>query len=154
MTQAIRTIGQGCYWDDLALGERLRTVGRTITETDLVNFVNLSWLTEELFANAHSREGMAIKGRPVPAALVYACAEGLLTPFMQGTGLAFLNAQLDVKAPTQVNDTIHVECEVIELREASKGHRGHIRTRNQVVNQDGVTVLEYTPLRIMKRRPA
>ena len=146
------TIGHGFYWDDLSVGFRFQTISRTITEADLVNFVNLSWMTEELFANAHGREEMAIKERAVPAALVYAYAEGLLTPSMQHTGLAFFNAEIDVKGPTLVNDTIHVECEVIELRQSSKGNRGHARTRNRVVNQRGETVLEYNPLRMMKMR--
>lgn len=152
MTDHVTTIGLGFFWDDLKLGFRFRTIGRTITETDLVNFVNMTWLTEELFANAHARDGMAIKGRAVPAALVYAFAEGLLTPSMQDTGLAFLHTEIDVKGPTLVNDTIHVECEVIELRPASKGHRGHARTMNRVVNQKGETVIQYNPLRMMKMR--
>jgi acyl dehydratase len=150
MEKDIELLGMGSFWDDLSVGDRFRTVGRTLTETDLVNFVNLSWLTEELFTNTEDRKNMAIAGRVVPAALVYACAEGLLLPMMQGTGLAFLNATLDVKGPTFVGDTIHVECKVSEVRETSKGHRGLVRTENQVVNQKGETVLAYNPLRMMK----
>ena len=145
-------LGMGPFWDDLSVGDRFRTVGRTLTETDLVNFVNLSWLTEELFTNTEDRKNMAIAGRVVPAALVYACAEGLLLPMIQGTGLAFLNATLDVKGPTFVGDTIHVECKVSELRATSKGSRGLVRTENQVINQNGKTVLAYNPLRMMKGR--
>ncbi len=147
-------LGGGFYFDDLAVGARFRSRGRTITETDLVNFVNLSWLNEELFTNLHDREHMAIQGRLVPGALVYACAEGLVTPSMQGTGLAFLNAELDVSAPTFVGDTIHVECEVIEHRATSKPGRGLVRTRNRVVNQDGKLLMTYTPLRMMRMRGA
>ena len=152
MEKDIEVLGMGQFWDDLSVGDRFRSAGRTLTETDLVNFVNLSWLTEELFTNTEDRETMAIKGRVVPAALVYACAEGLLLPMIQGTGLAFLNATLDVKGPTFVGDTIHVECMVRELRETSKGNRGLVRTENQVINQKGETVLAYDPLRLMKRR--
>ena len=152
MEKDMKLLGIGLFWNDLAVGDRFRTVGRTLTETDLVNFVNLSWLTEELFTNSEDREHMAIPGRVVPAALVYACAEGLLLPMMQGTGLAFLNATLDVKGPTFVGDTIHVECRVSELRATSKGSRGLVRTENQVVNQKGETVLAYNPLRMMKGR--
>ena len=57
-----------------------------------------------------------------------------------------------MKNPTLVNDTIHVECEVIELRAASKGDRGHVRTLNRVVNHNGEVVIQYNPLRMMKRR--
>ncbi|QEZ48939.1 acyl dehydratase [Cupriavidus oxalaticus] len=147
-------LGGGFYFEDLAVGARFGSRGRTITETDLVNFVNLSWLNEELFTNLHDREHMAIPGRLVPGALVYACAEGLVTPSMQGTGLAFLNAELDVSAPTFVGDTIHVECEVIEHRATSKPGRGLVRTRNKVVNQDGKLLMTYTPLRMMRMRVA
>ena len=150
MEKDMKLLGMAPFWDDLAVGDRFRTVGRTLTETDLVNFVNLSWLTEELFTNTEDRKSMAITGRVVPAALVYACAEGLLLPMIQGSGLAFLNATLDVKGPTFVGDTIHVECRVCEVRETSKGHRGLVRTENQVINQKGETVLAYNPLRMMK----
>jgi acyl dehydratase len=88
-----------------------------------------------------------------PGALVYALAERLtMLGTLQGTGLAFLGMELDVKAPTFAGDTIHAEIEVIEQRAASKGGRGLVRTRNAVVNQEGETVLFYTPLRLMAGR--
>ena len=152
MENEMKLLGMGPFWNDLAAGDRFRTVGRTITETDLVNFINLSWLTEELFTNTEDRKSMAIPGRVVPAAMVYSCAEGLLLPMMQGTGLAFLNATLDIKGPTFVGDTIHVECTVKEVRATSKGNRGLVRTQNEVVNQKGEVVLAYNPLRMMKGR--
>jgi acyl dehydratase len=153
MSEALPVVGRGFYYEDLRVGFRFRTHRRTLAESDLAGFVNLTWLTEELFTVADDT-GRALKGRPVPAALVYACAEGLLLPTMQDTGLAFLNATLDVKAPTLIGDTIHVEAEVIEARLTSKGDRGLVRFANQVVNQRGETVLEYNPLRMLKRRPA
>lgn len=113
-------LGQGMTWDDLAVGAWIRTTARTITETDLVSFCNLTWMTEEPFTNAADRDHLAIAGRVVPGALVYGFAEGLLTPFMQGTGLAFLEANIAVLAPTVVGDTIHLECEVAELRPTSR----------------------------------
>src|SRR5450830_1200708 len=139
MEKDIELLGMGPFWDDLSVGDRFRTVGRTLTETDLVNFVNLSWLTEELFTNTEDRKSMAIEGRVVPAALVYACAEGLLLPMIQGTGLAFLNAMLEVKGHSFVCDTIHVECRVCEVRDTSNVIRGPATTENQVINQKGET---------------
>ena len=151
MTEPVALVGRGFCYEDLRLGFRFRTHRRTIAEADLASFVNLSWLTEELFAVADDA-GRAIKGRAVPAALVYSFAEGLLLPTMQDTGLAFLNATLDVKGPTVVGDTLHVECEVIEHRLTSKGDRGLVRFANRVVNQRGEIVLEYNPLRMLKRK--
>lgn len=151
MSKDMHVIGRGYCYEDLAVGFAFRTHRRTIAEADVSNFVNLTWLTEELFVVADD-EGRAIKGRAVPGAMVYAFAEGLLLPMMQDTGLAFLNATLDVKGPTLVGDTIHVQCEVIEARLTSKGDRGLVRTANKVVNQRGDTVLAYNPLRMLKRR--
>ena len=145
-----RIVGRGFCFEDLEVGFRFRTHRRTIAEADLAAFINLTWLTEELFAVADD-SGRAIKGRPVPGALVYAFAEGLLLPTMQDTGLAFLNCTLDVKGPTLVGDTIHVECEVTEHRLASKADRGLVRFANKVLNQRGEAVLEYNPLRLLKR---
>ena len=150
MEKEAKLLGMGPFWDELSVGDRYLTAARTLTETDLVNFINLSWLTEELFTNTADRKDMAIQGRVVPAALVYSCAEGLLLPMIQGTGLAFLNATLEVKGPTFVGDTIHVECTVTEVRPTAKGGRGLVRTENKVINQKGETVLAYNPLRMIK----
>ena len=144
-------IGRGFTFEDLRPGFRFRTHRRTIAEADVAAFVNLAWLTEELFAVADD-SNRAIKGRPVPGALVYSFAEGLLLPSMQDTGLAFLNCTLDVKGPTVVGDTIHVEVEVTEHRLTSKGDRGLVRFANKVLNQRGEAVLEYNPLRLLKRK--
>lgn len=150
----MRAVGRGFAFEDLRVGFQFKTHRRTIAEADAAAFINLTWLTEELFAvaeNEASGAGRAIKGRPVPGALVYSFAEGLLLPTMQDTGLAFLNCTLDVKGPTVVGDTIHVECEVVEHRLTSKGDRGLVRFANRVVNQRGETVLAYNPLRLLKR---
>lgn len=145
-------IGRGFIWDDLKLGYKFRTAGRTITEADLVNFVGVSWMNEELFTDASGRDSRAIRGSVIPGAMVYAIAEGLLTPSMQHTGLAFLNATVDIKGPTCIGDTVHVECEVVELRPTSKTDRGLVRTMNQVVTHTGTVTLTYNPLRMMRRR--
>ncbi len=151
MSDNVHPIGRGFCYEDLKVGLRFRTHRRTIAEADLANFVNLTWLTEELFAVEDDAK-RAIKGRAVPGALVYSFAEGLLLPSMQDTGLAFLNATLDIKGPTVIGDTIHVEVEVTEARLTSKGDRGLVRFNNKVVNQRGETVLEYNPLRLLKRK--
>jgi len=149
MSDNVHPIGRGFAYGDLKVGQRFRTHRRTIAESDLAAFVNLTWLTEELFA-VEDDAARAIKGRAVPGALVYAFAEGLLLPSMQDTGLAFLNATLDIKGPTVVGDTLHVEVEVTEARLTSKGDRGLVRFANKVVNHRGETVLQYNPLRLLK----
>ncbi len=89
-------IGGGFYWQDMTLGRSFETRGRTITETDLMQFVGLSWLTEQLFTDSEYVDAQEhICGRPVPGALLYLFAEGLAAPTMEGTGMAFLNMELD-----------------------------------------------------------
>lgn len=149
----METVGLGICWEDLPVGRQFKTVGRTVTEADLVGFVNTTGMVEVLFTNTEFLANeSAIKGRVVPGALVYTFAEGLLTQsVMQGVGFAFLNMELDIKGPTFVNDTIHVQCEVIECRESrSRPGTGLVRSRNEVIKQDGSIVLIYTPLRLVK----
>ena len=151
----METVGIGFHFEDLPLGRRFRTIGRTVTEADIVAFVNCTGMVEVLFTNLeYLRTESDLKGRPAPGALVYAFAEGLLVQAtMQHTGLAFLGMELDVKAPVMAGDTIHVECEVIEARlSRSRPGRGLVRTRNRVVRQDGTVALVYTPLRMIKCR--
>jgi acyl dehydratase len=155
VTDGYELLGLGLYFEDLPLGRKFSTIGRTLTEADLVNFIGVTGMTEVLFSNTEFlRNESDIKQRVVPAAMVYAFAEGLLVhATMQHTGFAFLNMELNVNAPTFAGDTIHVECEIIESRRsASRPNRGLVRTRNRVVKQDGTAVLTYTPLRMVKAR--
>jgi acyl dehydratase len=151
----LETVGIGIHFEDLPLGRQFKTVGRTITETDIVLFINTIGMTEVLFTNYEFLKNESdIKGRVAPGSLVFGIAEGLLTQStMQGTGMAFLNMEFDIKGPVFAGDTVHVECEVIEARASkSRPDRGLVRTRNKVVKQDGTVVLIYTPLRMVKAR--
>jgi len=146
-------IGQGLYYDQMPAGTRFRSMGRTITETDLVSYINLTWFTEELFVDQHHRPDHALPARVVPGGMIYTFAEGLVAPSLQYTGLAFLGMELDIKRPTLVGHTIYVHVEVTESRPASSGNRGLVRSRNTVVNQRGETLLVYTPLRLVRGSP-
>lgn len=150
----MRTIGSGFHFEDFTPGDVFRTVARTITETDLINFVTCAGMLEALFVDAEYRASQAAtSGRLVPAALVYAVAEGLvLNATAQATGLAFLHMELNVLKPTVAGDTIHVEIEVISAEPASRPGRGKVRTLNRIVNQRGDVVIEYNPLRLMAGR--
>jgi acyl dehydratase len=151
----METVGLGLYFEDLPVGRQFKTIGRTVTEADITNFVNCTGMVEVLFTNteflAHESD---IKGRPAPGALVYSFAEGLLVQsVMQHTGLAFLHMELSVESPVVAGDTIHAECEVIEARRSqSRPGRGLVRSRVRVVKQDGTVALTYTPLRMVRCR--
>jgi len=150
---SVETVGLGFCFEDLPVGRQLKTIGRTVNEADITNFVNCTGMVEVLFTNleflAHESD---IKLRLAPAALVYAFAEGLLVQStMQHTGLAFLH----IENPVFAGDTIHAECEIIEARRSrSRPDRGLVRTRVRVVKQDGTIALTYTPLRMIRCRDA
>ena len=150
----MKRLGQGFYWNDLAVGDRFRTSGRTITEADIINFVSHAGMLESLFVDEEYRKAHSVfPARPAPAALTYSLAEGLvLNGTAQGTGLAFLHMELNVQAPVFQGDTIEVEIEVTEARPAKKEGRGLVRTRNVIMNQRGEGVIVYTPLRLMAGR--
>ena len=153
----METLGLGCYFEDLPVGRKFKTIGRTVTDADITNFVNATGMVEVLFTNLEFlKEESDIKGRVAPGALGYCFAEGLLVQAtMQHTGFAFLGMELKIENPVFAGDTLHVECEVIEARRSnSRPGRGLVRTRNKVVKQDGTVALTYTPLRMVKCRDA
>ncbi len=151
----MQLLGQGFYYQDWDVGFEFETLTRTVTETDVYNFVGVSGMTEELFTSRDYLENHTeYPGQLVPGALVFSMAEGLIIPAtIARTGIAFLGCELNVSGPTFVGDTLHVEGTVIEIRPASKGNRALVRTDNRVVNQKGEVVLTYNPLRMMKGRP-
>jgi acyl dehydratase len=151
----VETVGLGFFFEDLPVGRQFKTIGRTVTEADITNFVNATGMVEVLFTNTEflARES-DIKGRPAPGALVYCFAEGLLVQAtMQHTGFAFLHMELTIENPVVAGDTIHAECEIIEARRSrSRPGRGLVRTRVVVKKADDTTALVYTPLRMVRCR--
>ena len=87
----METLGIGLHFEDAPVGRKFKTIGRTVTETDIVNFVNCTGMVEVLFTNIEFLKNESdIKGRLAPAAVVYALSEGLLVQAtMQHTGYAF-----------------------------------------------------------------
>jgi acyl dehydratase len=147
-------VGTGRGWDELNVGDRFRTYGRTISDVDITNYINITGMNEVLLTDMEFlREHSEIKGgRPAPAALVYSVAEGLIIQgLVQGVALAFFHMELNVQGPVLAGDTIHVEVEVVEVKETSRGGNGLVRTENKIINQRGEVVITYNPLRMMRR---
>lgn len=152
----MKTVGIGFYWDDLQVGQKFRTLNRTITEPDIVSFIGVTGMVETLFTDlsfgAHG--GGVMGGRVAPAALTYTIIEGLLCQStMQTTGLALLEVHKKVLKPVFAGDTVHAEVEVKALRPTSKGGRGIVTTINDIRNQKDETVITYTAVRMMAGRP-
>jgi acyl dehydratase len=147
----MQTVGLGMTWEQLSVGQKFRTLNRTITETDLVMFTGVTGMLEVIFTDhTFGAERGTIQGRFVPAALTYCLIEGLLCQSMiQGTGLAMLELKKEVMAPVRVGDTIHGEIEVTSVRPTSKGNRGIVGSRIEIKNQHGEVVIRYEATRML-----
>lgn len=151
----METLGVGLYLEDLHKGKRFKTFGRTVTEADLIAFVNTTGMTEVLFINTEFlKTGSEIGKRFAPGALTFSFAEGMLAVYSsQMTGQAFLGMELSIKGPTYIGDTIHVETEIIESRRSvSKPHLGIVKSVNNVLNQRGEVVMTYQATRMISAR--
>lgn len=147
-------LGQGFHWQDLTVGQRFETFSRTITETDLVNFISCTGMLEAIFIE-EGYAGGAIRGRPVPGALTYTLIEGfILQSMIQGTGLAMLELVQKIHGPVLVGDTIHATVEVTAVKPTSAHNRAIVDSDIVVLNQRGETVMTYSAKRLLAGRPA
>ena len=142
-------LGAGYTWQELSVGQRFRTFRRTITETDIINFISVTGMLETIFIDRTFSHG-AMKGRPAPGGLTYGLIEGLLMQGMvQGTGLALLEVHKKMLHPVVAGDTVWAEVEVTAIKPTSKHNRAVVTSRIDVKNQDGVDVMTYTATRML-----
>lgn len=147
-------LGQGAVWQDLSVGQQWRTYARTVTETDLVNFISCTGMLEAIFIDA-SFGGRAMPARAVPAALTYGLIEGfILQSMLQGTGLALLEMHQRIERPVVVGDTISAVVTVTGLRETRTGGRAVVDSQIEVFNQNNERVMTYEAKRLMAGRNA
>ena len=148
-------IGQGVLFEDYTVGATHRTLARTVSETDIVNFVNLCGFTEPLFMDMeYVKKESVLGGRAAPGALTLAFSEGLVmqTGLIHGTGMAWLGGDVRVTAPVLAGDTIRVEIEIADKRETKKPDRGIVTYRHRVLNQRDEVVMQLTLQRMIKRK--
>ena len=150
-------IGQGLTFEQHTIGAVYRTSRRTVSETDIVTFVNLCGFIEPIFMDMEYAARESIFGRrAAPGALTFALAEGLIiqTGLIHGTGMAFLGGEVRVVAPVLEGDTLCVDVEVADKRETKKPDRGIVTYRHRVSNQRDELVLEARIQRMIRRRSA
>ena len=145
------------YFDDFEVGQVDLTMGRTVTEADLVNFVTFGGIFEEIFINAeYAQANSLFKGRVVPGLLILVVAEGLYVQTGHThQGRAYLGLdELRIRAPVVCGDTIRAEVSVESARR-SRGRPGHgiLAMRHRVLNQHGVEVMAYKTTRMLACRP-
>jgi acyl dehydratase len=127
---------------------------RTVTESEVVQFVCLVGLFEPLFIDAEYIRGESLFGeRIAPGSLTFAMAEGLTvqTGIIHGTGMAFVGIEpMRLFQPVKIGDTIQVEIEVLDSKEVKTRGGGIVRYRQQVRNQRGEIVMEYNVSRLIR----
>jgi len=147
----------GLHFEDLEIGDTATTLSRTITETDIVNFMGISGVFEELHMSLEYIKKHSVFGARVsPGPLTFIIAEGLAIQLglIHHTGMALLAIErMTWPAPVFCNDTITVTIQVISKRETSKADRGVVVFKHTVRKQSGEIVLEMEKVRLIRRRP-
>jgi acyl dehydratase len=146
------------YFDDWKVGETIETMGRTVGEPEISQFVGLGGFYEELFINQDYMEKSGpYPTRIAPGALTFALSEGLiiLTGCIHRVGLALLSVEkMAFKRPLIAGDTIHVRVTVTDKNTTSKLDRGIVTFDHRVINQRGEEIMECTVKRMLRRRSA
>lgn len=125
-------------YDELEIGQKWRTYGRTITESDVVNFCMLTGNWLEIHANAHYASKTRFGERLAQGSLVYAILPGLIQfgPAVQANyGLD----NLRYLKPVHIGDTIYASAEVVRKKEKDEKY-GVVTLLIKGLNQDGDVV--------------
>jgi acyl dehydratase len=148
------------YFEDIAIGDRCTSVGRTITETDVVNFAGLSGDYNTLHTDAEYAKSSIAGQRLAHGLLAMVVASGLFTRTAYNLAITeTLTALREIRTwkfqkPVLINDTIHVEVEFTEKVDAKpESSSGKVVCRRYVVNQRGETVQEGDYVMLIKKRP-
>jgi acyl dehydratase len=131
----------------------MTTMRRTVAEADMLAFVQLTGLFEELWLDAEkARRTGLYDGRLVPGYLTLTFAEGLfvLTGWMRNAVGMLGLTDVEWSAPVVVGDTIRCEIEVVEARLSKSPERGVVAMVHRVLNQDDVAVLSYRSARLLR----
>ena len=144
----------GKYFEDFEVGEASTTAGRTVTETDIVNFAGITGDWNEIHTNKELAERGPFKQRIAHGALVFSIATGLSVRLGQtaDTVIAFYGLdRLRFVKPTLIGDTIRVK-QKVEAKSERDEHSGIITMLNEVVNQRDEVVVSYVAKVLLKRR--
>ena len=132
----------GLYFEDFFVGQKVNTVGRTVSEADIFNFAGLTGDFNEIHTNADFASKTQFGQRIAHGLLGLSLATGLImrTGFLEGTVLAFreINEWKFVK-PFFIGDTITAELEIAETKALPRIGGGAIIASIIVKNQNGET---------------
>ena len=131
------------YFDDVEVGQQWESLGRTVTQTDIVNFAGVSGDFNPIHVD-HEYARSTLFGQPIAhGLLVFSLASGLGTFAPPMRTLAFVSIRdWSFREPVFIGDTIHLRAKVMEKQAKGRGKRGIITWQRQVFNQHGKVVQE------------
>lgn len=142
------------YFEDLAVGLELTTVGRTVTETDLVQFAMLSGDWNPIHTDAEFARDSVFGKRVVHGVCGLAIMGGLIyaAGWFSSTVEALLGFdELRFRKPIFVGDTVRCRLTVADLRVTSAG-RGLVTRKLELLNQYGEVLFDTTSPIIIARK--
>ncbi len=133
----------GKYYEDWVVGETYLTPRRTITQTDIISFAQLSGDFNPPHVDFEFCKTQPYGEIIAHGPLVYAVTGGLIcqSGMNDGTIVALLGVdEWRIHAPVKHGDTIHAAITVLDKRLTSKGGKGIVTVRREVLNQHDVAV--------------
>ena len=127
----------GLYFEEFEMGDSSESVGRTITETDIVNFAALSGDWNRIHTDAeYSREQM-FGQRVAHGLLVLSVASGLAVRmgFMEETVQAFMKLDWQFRRPILIGDTVRLRATVFATKAMRRAGGGVVTFKMEVLNQ-------------------
>ena len=137
---------RGTWFSDFAVGQRFISVGRTVTEADVVIFAGLSGDYNPLHTDATFAATTPFGQRIAHGMLSAAISTGLgqTLGIFEGTTLALMGQTFDYKGPVFFGDTIRLALTVASVKASSKGGRGVVVFDSAVLKQDDSAVITGT----------
>jgi len=128
------------------------TKARTVTEADVVNFAALTWDHNQLHTDAEYAARTMYGKRIAHGLLGIAIHSGLAYQLIEESILAFLELSWQFKLPLYIDDTIHVEQVVKEMREDEQKDRGILTFEKELINQRSEVVQTGTTTVLLAKR--
>ncbi len=131
------------YCDDVEVGQEWESLGRTVTQTDIVNFAGLSGDFNPIHID-HEFARTTVYHQPIAHGLLIlsiGSGLGLMFPPMRTLAFAALR-EWHFREPVFIGDTIRVHVKVLEKEERARGRRGLITWQRRILNQEGKVVQE------------
>jgi acyl dehydratase len=143
------------YFDDVEIGQQWESVGRTITETDIVNFAGLSGDFNPIHIDHEFAKTTPFRRPIAHGLLVFSVASGLglNAPPMRTLAIVSIK-EWKFTGPIFVGDTIRVRSTVLAKESRSRGRRGEITWKREIMNQEGKLIQEATTITLVQGRAA